>query len=74
MNIAGEQVLPEEVPSLYGSFPEELYGALQGSVAECDLRKAKQRAPTEYAKIKDIQIIGTATEADFRWAISVRAT
>ncbi|KAK9905452.1 hypothetical protein WJX75_000150 [Coccomyxa subellipsoidea] len=65
------QVLPEEVPSLYGCFPENLYNALQGSVAECDLSKARQRAATEYAKIKDTQTIGDATEADFRWAISV---
>lgn len=62
-----------EIPSLYGCFPETLYTALQGSVAEVDLNKAQSRAAAEYAKIHVRDLIGNATEADFQWAISVRA-
>ncbi|CAL8472140.1 g11682 [Coccomyxa elongata] len=65
------QVLPEHVPSLYGCFPEDLYSALQGSVPEVDLRKARHRAASEYTKIKEFGCVNNVTEDQFSWAISV---
>ncbi len=68
------QVLPEHVPSLYGCFPEDLYSALQGSVPEVDLRKARHRAASEFTKIKEFGCVSDVTEDQFSWAISVRAS
>lgn len=66
------QVLPREVSSLYGAFPQELLPALEGFVPASDLEKARHRVPAEYAKLSR-QALGGATEAQFRWAFSVRS-
>ena len=66
------QALPEEVASLYGSFPPELYSSLDGLVPESDLGKAKHRVPTEYSKLPE-QAVAGASEAQFNRAFSVRS-
>lgn len=64
-------MLPEEVASLYGSFPPQLYPSLEGFVPQPDLDKAQHRVPAEYSKLPQ-QAVAGATETHFRWAFSVR--
>lgn len=66
------QALPEEIASLYGSFPVELHTLLEGLVPQPDMDLAKHRVPAEYSKLPKQDIAG-ATEAQFRWAFSVRS-
>ena len=66
------QVLPQDVPSLYGSYPATMHGELQDSVPAPDLDKAEHRAAQQQAAAAALPRGSSFPVEHWRWALSVR--